>query len=215
MATSLLKIYWQNALGDPVVMAVLVVLLFMSLSSWGIFFFKLLQLRSVARREEIFHSMIDNNAPIRSILAKRVFSKEVPFDIFVGFAAEEGVVSRSRLEAALLMARTCMERGLSFVATVGNTAPFVGLFGTVWGIMKSFHAIGLRQEASLAVVAPGISEALVNTAIGLLVAIPAVFFYNLLTKKIDGILDRSEAYGLIFIERYGRMKGEEEGKDFV
>ena len=76
---------------------------------------------------------------------------------------------------------------LPFLATTGSAAPFIGLFGTVWGIMASFHEIGQRGSASLAVVAPGISEALVATAAGLAVAIPAVIFYNYFSNKLDEI----------------------------
>lgn len=78
-----------------------------------------------------------------------------------------------------------MQRGLPFLATTSNTAPFIGLFGTVWGIMNSFHSIGLSKSASLATVAPGISEALVATAIGLVVAIPATVGYNMFMGRIS------------------------------
>ncbi len=78
-------------------------------------------------------------------------------------------------------------KSLSFLATTGSSAPFIGLFGTVWGIMASFHDIGVRGSASLAVVAPGISEALVATAAGLAVAIPAVVFYNHYSNKLDDV----------------------------
>lgn len=84
--------------------------------------------------------------------------------------------------AASEMAR--LQRMLPFLATTANTAPFIGLFGTVWGIMNSFHSIGLSKSASLATVAPGISEALVATAIGLAVAIPATVGYNMFTGKL-------------------------------
>jgi biopolymer transport protein TolQ len=76
---------------------------------------------------------------------------------------------------------------LSFLATTGNATPFIGLFGTVWGIMASFHSIGERGSASLTVVAPGISEALVATAAGLAVAIPAVIFYNYFSNRLEEI----------------------------
>ncbi len=76
-----------------------------------------------------------------------------------------------------------LESSISFLATTGNTAPFIGLFGTVWGIMQSFHGIGLRGSASLAVVAPGISEALIATAAGLAAAIPAVVAFNFFSRK--------------------------------
>jgi len=78
-------------------------------------------------------------------------------------------------------------RSLPFLATTGSATPFIGLFGTVWGIMVSFHDIGQRGSASLAVVAPGISEALVATAAGLAVAIPAVIFYNYFSNKLDEV----------------------------
>jgi biopolymer transport protein TolQ len=78
-------------------------------------------------------------------------------------------------------------RSLAFLATTGSATPFIGLFGTVWGIMASFHEIGARGSASLAVVAPGISEALVATAAGLAVAIPAVIFYNFFANKLSDI----------------------------
>jgi biopolymer transport protein TolQ len=80
-----------------------------------------------------------------------------------------------------------MTQMVPFLATTGNTTPFIGLFGTVWGIMNSFHGIGLRGSASLAVVAPGISEALIATAAGLAVAIPAVIAFNYFMQKIKVI----------------------------
>jgi len=80
-----------------------------------------------------------------------------------------------------------LRRYLTFLATTGSTAPFIGLFGTVWGIMDAFREIGARGNATLAVVAPGISEALVATAAGLAAAIPAVVAFNFFNSKIDGL----------------------------
>jgi len=80
-----------------------------------------------------------------------------------------------------------LERALSFLATTGNTAPFIGLFGTVWGIMESFRGIGLKGSANLAVVAPGISEALIATAAGLAAAIPAVVAFNYFSNRVSGL----------------------------
>lgn len=97
-----------------------------------------------------------------------------------------------------------LERNLTFLATTGASSPFIGLFGTVWGIMSSFHDIGLRGSASLAVVAPGISEALVVTAAGLAVAIPAVIFYNYYANKVgvvEGMVDNFSTDFLNLIER--------------
>ena len=90
-------------------------------------------------------------------------------------------------------------RSLPFLATTGSAAPFIGLFGTVWGIMVSFHDIGQRGSASLAVVAPGISEALVATAAGLAVAIPAVIFYNHYSNKLDEISGGVEEFSTDFL----------------
>jgi biopolymer transport protein TolQ len=87
-----------------------------------------------------------------------------------------------------------VERGLGFLATVGSTAPFVGLFGTVWGIMNSFQAIASRQDTTLAVVAPGIAEALFATALGLLAALPAVIAYNRFVNELGRLTGRLEAF---------------------
>lgn len=92
-----------------------------------------------------------------------------------------------------------LSESLSFLATTGSTAPFIGLFGTVWGIMSSFHEIGLRGSASLAVVAPGVSEALVVTAAGLAVAIPAVVFYNYYSNQMADIESRMHSFSADFL----------------
>lgn len=97
-----------------------------------------------------------------------------------------------------------LRQGLAFLATVGNTAPFVGLFGTVWGIMRAFHDIGLRGSASLADVAPGISEALIATAFGLGAAIPAVMGYNYFTQLLIEERTRMETFMTDFLNRIRR-----------
>ncbi len=94
---------------------------------------------------------------------------------------------------------TRMMQMVPFLATTGNTTPFIGLFGTVWGIMNSFHGIGLRGAASLAVVAPGISEALVATAAGLAVAIPAVIAFNYFMQKIRTIESELQSFSADFL----------------
>jgi biopolymer transport protein TolQ len=87
-----------------------------------------------------------------------------------------------------------LDKSLGFLATVGSSAPFIGLFGTVWGIMHSFQSIAASKNTSLAVVAPGIAEALLATAIGLFVAIPATIFYNYLSSEIDAIDNKAEDF---------------------
>ncbi len=206
MVPSLLALFIKNAMSDYVVLSVLLLLLFMSVVSWALFFSKLLQVSSVARRSERFYVMVENGAPLKNILAKREASEDVPFNVLLRFASE-GPITDKAVDSAYLIAQGRLERGLGGLATIGSTAPFVGLFGTVWGIMKAFHMIGLRGSANLAVVAPGISEALVNTALGLFVAIPAVFFYNLLMGRVERLLNRFKAYGSLFVERYGGENG--------
>ena len=98
-----------------------------------------------------------------------------------------------------------LERYLGFLATVGSTAPFVGLFGTVWGIMNSFQSIAASKDTSLAVVAPGIAEALFATALGLVAAIPAVVAYNKLSGDLDRYTTRLEAFGTEFRALLGRQ----------
>ncbi len=98
-----------------------------------------------------------------------------------------------------------LERGVSFLATTGNTAPFIGLFGTVWGIMESFRGIGLKGSASLAVVAPGISEALIATAAGLAAAIPAVVAFNYFTHRISALQAEMDIFTSDFLSTVERQ----------
>lgn len=102
------------------------------------------------------------------------------------------------MRVALVREIDRLEQGLSMLATIGSTSPYVGLFGTVWGIMNAFIALGNVKSATLAMVAPGIAEALIATAMGLFAAIPAVIAYNMFTNKVDGLETR---YGA-FIEEF-------------
>ena len=120
-------------------------------------------------------------------------------------ASINGIAAIKRtLRRAINTETTKMTRSVPFLATTGNTAPFIGLFGTVWGIMNSFHDIGAKGSANLAVVAPGISEALVATAAGLAAAIPAVIAFNYFTQKIRVIESELQSFStdlLNIIER--------------
>ena len=98
------------------------------------------------------------------------------------------------MRVALSREEERLETHLPFLATVGSTSPYVGLFGTVWGIMNSFRGLATANQVSLAVVAPGISEALVATAIGLFAAIPAVIAYNRYSAQVEVIMNRFEAF---------------------
>ncbi len=110
-----------------------------------------------------------------------------------------------RLRKSYIAQLDKLERSLGFLATTGNTAPFVGLFGTVWGIMESFRSIGLTGSANLAVVAPGISEALIATAAGLAAAIPAVVAFNHFTQKISAAGTEMDIFISEFLTRVERQ----------
>ena len=106
---------------------------------------------------------------------------------------------RSAMIAEQNRSTELLESHLPFLATVGSTSPYIGLFGTVWGIMTAFTALGQVQQATIAMVAPGISEALIATAMGLFAAIPAVIGYNRFTHRVNQILNRFDSFEEDFI----------------
>jgi biopolymer transport protein TolQ len=97
-----------------------------------------------------------------------------------------------------------LEDGLGFLAVVGSSMPFVGLFGTVWGIMNSFQGIAVSKNTSLSVVAPGIAEALLATGIGLFAAIPAVFFYNIFSGKVNQFSERAQNFSTQLLSMFSK-----------
>ena len=122
---------------------------------------------------------------------------------------EERIERVMQVTASRELDRT--ERYMTFLASTGSTAPFVGLFGTVWGIMNSFQAIGATKNTSLAVVAPGIAEALFATALGLLAAIPAVLAYNKISKDLDRYAGRVDGFAGEFLAILSRQMEERNG----
>ena len=110
-----------------------------------------------------------------------------------------------------------LENHLSFLATVGSTSPYIGLFGTVWGIMHSFQGLAVMKQATIASVAPGISEALIATAMGLLAAIPAVIFYNRFTSRLEQLVTGMQTFGeefsSILYRQTHRMKQQKKGSE--
>ncbi len=170
---------------DPVVQAVMILLALASVACWAIIFEKIITLnwlnRQIRRLE--FAAVTPGTIGKQSGSLVAAVTSAVRHETAGGIAEGESTGEiRSRIERATrLAARTELRRletGLPFLATVGSTAPFIGLFGTVWGIMHSFTSIAQAKDTSLAVVAPGIAEALFATAIGLAAAIPAVIAYN-------------------------------------
>lgn len=185
-----------------VVLMVLALLLAFSVVSWTIVAFKFGYIRkSIRESQQFLESFFDSRrADVLFASSENYRNGALPRVFRAGYI--EYTTQRNRLSAeqlrnsvALAIKREVnaeskrLSRLVPFLATVGNTAPFIGLFGTVWGIMSAFQNIGLMKSASLSAVAPGISEALVATAAGLIAAIPAVMAYNYFTQKI-GLIER-------------------------
>jgi biopolymer transport protein TolQ len=197
---------------DIVVKMVMVGLLLASVWTWAIIFTHWSRLRRINRRSEVFEKEFWDSEDIDAFHKKRG-SEELPTAAVLAAGLDEWrrstrstAVDRSgtrerlstRMNAEIASELDRLGDRLNILATVGSVAPFVGLFGTVWGIMRSFTSIAASNNTSLAVVAPGIAEALFATAIGLFAAIPAVIAYNRLTHK----LDRLEARLNRFADRF-------------
>lgn len=194
---------------DVVVKSVLLLLLAASVWSWAVIIEKLVRLgatrrsigaheeRATAARslEELWDSVATANDPAGQALQAGFEEHAVQFSGNLESIGER----RERIERAMRLTLSGemrrLETNLPFLATLGSAAPFVGLFGTVWGIMRSFSGIAAAHNTSLAVVAPGIAEALFATAMGLAAAIPAVVFYNKFTVELGRLAGRTQ--GLI------------------
>lgn len=192
---SLIGLFLQ---ADLVVKAVMILLVLASVASWSIILdrsIRLIRLKRQAARFEDEAAHVPLEALSHGPLADSILSAaQVAWqDRTVGETRSE---VRDRIERAMrsALARNLrhLETGLPFLATIGSAAPFIGLFGTVWGIMNSFTAIAKSQDTSLAVVAPGIAEALFATAIGLAAAIPAVMAYNKLAVDLGRVAAQME-----------------------
>lgn len=223
-----LTVFSMMANAGLVVKLVMLTLLLFSVISWWIIIAKYLLYRRSRRASEDFladfwESKTLNNAyeaakaapsspeaavfvsgfnELRKISAARSERAEKPETLQTKLAVMDNL--KRAVRKAQLIELERLERSLAFLATAGSATPFIGLFGTVWGILISFQEIGARGGASLSVVAPGISEALVATAAGLAVAIPAVIFFNFYSKKVtdfEGEIDSFSSDFLNLIER--------------
>ena len=183
---------------DVVVKTVMVGLAFASVLTWTIWFAKAIELMFARRRmrtaiEKLGHAKSWNEANVRTKgrdvgVAAMLRAADTELRMSADAHSASGIKERiaSRLERLEAAAGRQMIRGTGILATIGATAPFVGLFGTVWGIMNSFIGISKLHTTNLAVVAPGIAEALLATALGLVAAIPAVVMYNMFSRWIAG-----------------------------
>ena len=212
-----------------IVKTVLMILLFASVWSWAIIFEKLWRLHHLQRAATGFEDEFWSGGSLDKLYEQVGQRPENPMTaIFVAAMREWRRSSgrgtqRSEISHASLQQRTerimhvtlgremeRLERNMTFLASVGSTAPFVGLFGTVYGIMNSFQSIALTKQTSLAVVAPGIAEALFATALGLVAAIPAVIAYNKISNDLGRYASRLEAFAHEFTAIFSRQLEEAE-----
>ena len=215
MPDSKLGIFGLISDAGPVVLFVLSVLLSFSIVSWAIIAFKFGYVRKSLNESKAFldyffeiynvDKAFAESEKYRNGSLPRVFRSAYIEYRALGDKADVRQV-RARIARAVKREANTESKRLSslvpFLATVGNTAPFIGLFGTVWGIMTSFHNIGTTQSASLAAVAPGISEALIATAAGLAAAIPAVIAFNYFTQQISIIERDLEEFSPEFVAAF-------------
>ncbi|HKM95203.1 MAG TPA: tol-pal system-associated acyl-CoA thioesterase [Buttiauxella sp.] len=189
---------YQHA--DIVVKIVMIGLILASVVTWAIFFSKSVELMSQKRRLKREQQQLANARSLdeasemaeafdaKSLSTMLINEAQNELELSTGSDDNEGIKERTgfRLERRVAAVGRHMGRGNGFLATIGAISPFIGLFGTVWGIMNSFIGIAQSQTTNLAVVAPGIAEALLATAIGLIAAIPAVVIYNVFARVIGG-----------------------------
>lgn len=198
---------------DMIVKFVMMVLIFASVWSWAIILEKRSTLKRLNKRAQKFEDSFWSGEPLDKLYQRVKKGKQDPMIKTFCAGMEEwhngvagGIPARESLQASLKQRveramgtlinkeMNALERGMTFLASIGSTAPFIGLFGTVWGIMNSFTAIAGTNNTSLAVVAPGIAEALFATALGLVAAIPAVVAYNIFTNSLDRYADRLDTF---------------------
>ncbi len=214
---------WSIILGAGwVVKGVMVLLLLFSILCWAIILTKAITLSRARKHTQLFFDAFRESRKFSLLYAEaKQFTYSPLAHVFQAGYAELNRLSRIQqssqknpadtsqetdyertgmdnvvrsLQQAVTAERGRLERGVNFLATTGSAAPFIGLFGTVWGIMESFRRIGVMKSASLAVVAPGIAEALIATAAGLAAAIPAVIFYNYFLGRINSISNEMDNF---------------------
>ena len=224
---SMLGLFFQ---ADIIVKSVMLMLLFASVWCWAIIFNKYTRFKMLKHQTAKFEENFWSGDMLEHLYERVKQSADHPMAmVFVagmtewmtndvqrvgGHALQIGL--KERIQQAMSVARNRsierLEQGLSFLATVGSTAPFVGLFGTVWGIMNSFQSIAATKNTSLAVVAPGIAEALFATAIGLFAAIPAVILYNKFSNDLNRFASKIDDFAQEFSAILSRELDTQEAK---
>ena len=194
---------------DIVVKSVILILIVCSIYSWAVIFEKFKLFKKINKSTEEFENKFWNSKSAETFYNNLPATTEDPMALLFRDAMQNLLKRRSKTDLNARMA-TLLEtgiekqiskisKGFTFLATVGSTAPFIGLFGTVWGIMNSFQSIAISRNTSLAIVAPGIAEALFATALGLLAAIPAVVAYNKFNNDTIKYNQRLESFSKRFL----------------
>ncbi|MFP4003919.1 MAG: protein TolQ [Alphaproteobacteria bacterium] len=212
---------------DWVVKAVMLGLIAASVWSWAIILDKWFSLRRLRRLADRFEDIFWSGKSLDELYQHLGHRPDHPMSVMFVAAMREwrrstegrdkavlaGVAERIEKVMNVTLARemNSTERNLGFLATVGSTSPFIGLFGTVWGIMNAFQSIAISKDTNLAVVAPGIAEALFATALGLLAAIPAVMAYNRFTGELNRYASRLEGFADEFSAILSRQLDERVG----
>lgn len=202
---SIWGLFWNS---DVIVQAIMLLLLGVSIWSWTIVFAKWSQYRLISKETKRFEDLFFSSTDLEEIAEKSRYNVSSPMVQLFLKTVHEWEALKSKIQepqeclekvdrlmtGSIRNSLEKLESNLGFLATVGSTAPFVGLFGTVWGIMHSFQSIAASKNTSLAVVAPGIAEALFATALGLIAAIPAVIAYNKLSTFCNSYASRLENF---------------------
>ena len=194
---------------DIIVKLVIIILIASSIYSWAIIFNKYMLFKKIAKTTEEFEEKFWKSKSAETFYNNLPSGLEDPMAILFKNSMQTLMKSKSRsnigdrllviLEVNIEKQMNLIEKNFTFLATVGSTAPFIGLFGTVWGIMNSFQSIAISRNTSLAIVAPGIAEALFATALGLLAAIPAVIAFNKFSSDSKKYSQKLENFSKRFI----------------
>jgi biopolymer transport protein TolQ len=192
------------------VQAIMMLLLAMSVTSWALIIQYRKLLKQTDKNTQVFEEEFYQSGEFIKLYDKLRISRQFQGSAAVFFAAMKdfmlikgcnfpknevpGHLERS-MRAAIMRERDILQANLNWLATIGSISPYIGLFGTVWGIMQSFIALGGVQQATLSMVAPGIAEALIATAMGLFAAIPAVVAYNRFSNRVNRLVNRYQTFG--------------------
>jgi|SRR5208282_4230719 len=213
---------------SPVILVVLAALVFFSVCSWAIIIYKLIQINLVKKNTRVFLDFFWETKEFAIVNREIDRFRDTPLALLFkeGYRETEHFLGADPCDTGAIRLSTDLsaienisrslrkisaqetdklEKNIGFLATTGSTTPFIGLFGTVWGIMIAFRNIGIAGSTSLDIVAPGISEALITTAIGLAVAIPAVIGYNYIQGRIRGQISEIDNFSYDFLNIVQRI----------